>query len=322
MPHDMVILAVPGVQMLDVSGPLDVFTEANRILNRQVYTTSVMSADSLTIRSSSGVRMLADRILNETDEASANTFLIAGAPEMADFLPEAAMLRAISRYCLQSQRYGSICSGALLLAQTGLLKGKRVTTHWACATQLARYPEITVDADALYVADGRIRTAAGVTSGLDLALRLLEEDLGREVALDVANNLVMFFRRPVNQTHFMRSESVTLSGRASFQDLLRWSASNLQIVKNVAMMAAHMNLSERHLSRLFRQELSVTPAQWLERERVAKAKLLLTQGLPAKVVSAECGFSGVDVMRRAFFRVTGMTPGVYKRFIAAPENAP
>lgn len=322
MPHEMVILAVPGVQLLDVSGPVDVFTEANRILNRQVYSASVMATESLTIHSSSGVRVLADRLLSEKQGIATNTFLVAGAPEMAHYLPEAAAVAAISRYCLQSQRYGSICSGALLLAQTGLLKGKRVTTHWACASELASYPEVRVDADALYVADGRLRTAAGVTSGLDLALRLVEEDLGREVALEVANNLVMFFRRPVNQSHFMRSASITLSGRSSFQDLLRWSSSNLQSVKNVAMMAAHMNLSERHLSRLFRQELSVTPAQWLERERVAKAKLLLARGLAAKVVATECGFSGVDVMRRAFTRVTGMTPGVYTRFIAAPENAP
>ncbi|MEM6049904.1 AraC family transcriptional regulator [Erwinia sp. P7711] len=321
MPQDMVILAVPGVQLLDVSGPLDVFTEANRILKRQVYRTSVMSTDSLTIHSSSGVRVLADRLLSEKEVISANTFLVAGAPEMAGFLPEAGVLAAISRHCLQSQRYGSICSGALLLAQTGLLKGKRVTTHWACASELARYPEVRVDADALYVVDGRLRTAAGVTSGLDLALRLVEEDLGREVALDVANNLVMFFRRPVNQTHFTRSTAVTLSGRSAFQDLLRWSTSNLQSVKTVTMMAAHINLSERHLSRLFRQELSVAPAQWLERERVAKAKLLLAQGLPAKVVSSECGFSGVDVMRRAFTRVTGMTPGVYTRFTAAGNSS-
>ena len=322
MPHDIVFLAVPGVQMLDVSGPLDVFTEANRVLNREVYRASVIATDSLTVRSSSGVRMLADRLLDEKQDTFAHIFLIAGAPEMADFIPEAAALDSISRYCLQSRRYGSICSGALLLAQTGLLKGKRVTTHWACANLLARYPEVTVDADALYVANGQIRTAAGVTSGLDLALRLVEEDSGREVALEVANNLVMFFRRPVNQTHFMRSDAVTLSGRSSFQALLRWSTSNLHCVKNVETLARHINLSERHLSRLFQQELSVAPAQWLERERVAKAKRLLTQGLPAKVVSGECGFSGVDVMRRAFTRVTGMTPGVYSRFIAPAGKAP
>ncbi|MGB9098844.1 GlxA family transcriptional regulator [Erwinia sp.] len=317
MSNDIAILAVPGVQMLDVCGPLDVFAEANRILQRQVYLPVVMSLASAVLRSSSGVRLAADRLLSESATYTPQTFLVAGAPGISELVVEPQQIEAITALCLRSQRYGSVCSGALLLAETGLLKGKKITTHWACASELAsRFPQITLDADALYVADGPIRTAAGVTSGLDLALRLVEEDLGREVALEIASNLVMFFRRPVSQSHFMRGDNVTLSGRTAFQELLRWSASHLDEVKNVAMMAAHMKVSERHLSRLFRQELAVSPAQWLERERVAKAKQLLEQGVASKTLAGQCGFASVDVMRRTFARVTGTTPGVYGRLFA------
>lgn len=320
MNSDIAILAVPGVQMLDVCGPLDVFAEANRILQRQVYTPVVMSFSTPVLRSSSGVRLTADRLLSESADYSPQTFLVAGAPGIIDIIAESQQLDAITGLCRRSQRFGSVCSGALLLAQTGLLQGKRVTTHWACASELAsRFPQISVDADALYVADGPIRTAAGVTSGLDLALRLVEEDLGRDVALEIASNLVMFFRRPVSQNHFMRGDNVTLSGRSSFQELLRWSASHLDKVKNVAVMAEHMNVSERHLSRLFRQTLALSPAQWLERERVARAKQLLEQGMASKILAGECGFASVDVMRRAFVRVTGMTPGVYGRLFTRAE---
>lgn len=317
MSHEIAILAVPGVQMLDVCGPLDVFAEANRILQRQVYLPVVMSFSAPELRSSSGVRLTADRLLSESATYSPQTFLVAGAPGIAELVAEPQQLEAIRALCLRSQRYGSVCSGALLLAETGLLEGKRVTTHWACASDMSRrFPQITVDADALYVADGPIRTAAGVTSGLDLALRLVEEDLGREVALEVASHLVMFFRRPVSQTHFIRGDNVTLAGRTTLQELLRWSVTHLDKVKNVAMMAAHINLSERHLSRLFRQELSLSPAQWLERERVAKAKQLLEQGVASKTLAGQCGFASVDVMRRTFARVTGTTPGVYGRLFA------
>jgi len=315
MRHEIAILAVPGVQLLDVSGPLDVFAEANRLLQRQIYTPRIIAVEGGEIHASSGVRLSADMQLAETQNYAPHTFLIAGAPGIENFAADDNLLHALSGLRQRSQRFGSVCSGALLLARTGLLAGKRVTTHWESAALLAsRYPEITVDADALCVADGRVRTAAGVTSGLDLALRLVEEDLGREVAIEIAAHLVMFFRRPVNQTHFMRSDSASLSGRSALQELQRWVISHLAEVKTVVMMAEHMAISERHLTRLFRNELGMTPGQWLERERVAKAKQLLEQkSLPAKTLALQCGFSGADVMRRAFSRVTGITPAAYRK---------
>lgn len=322
MSHEIAVLAVPGVQLLDVCGPLDVFAEANRLLKRQVYTSKVISVGGLVVHASSGVRLAADMVLTETADYTPHTFLIAGAPGIDSFVPDAATLDSLTGLCERSKRFGSVCSGALLLARTGMLAGKRVTTHWACAGALAAlYPTITLDADALCISDGRVRTAAGVTSGLDLALRLVEEDLGREIAVDIAAQLVMFFRRPVSQAHFVRSNRLSLNGRSALQELQRWVIAHIDVVRTVAEMAEHMNISERHLSRLFRQEAGITPGQWLERERVAKVKQLLEQkAQPAKTLAMQCGFSGADVMRRVFSRVTGMTPAAYGKLNRAKER--
>jgi len=317
MSHCVAILAVPNVQMLDVCGPIDVFAEANRILKRTFYTLRVLSVCGSVIESSSGVRISADASLTDCNPLLADTFIIAGAPGIRDYQPDANVLVGINALCESSVRYGSVCTGALLLAMTGRLSGKRVTTHWACADILSdKYPEITVEANSLYVADGNIRTAAGVTSGLDMALRLIEEDLGRSVAAEVADQLVMFLKRPVGQSHFIRSNTLSLNGRTVFQDLQRWVIANIKDVTTVTMMAAHINLSTRHLSRLFKQETRLTPADWLQRERVAKAKLLIEKdNLPAKKLADECGFSGPDVMRRVFFRITGITPSDYRKMM-------
>ncbi|HGH4684730.1 DJ-1/PfpI family protein [Enterobacter bugandensis] len=315
MSHNVFILAVPGVQMLDVCGPIDVFAEANRVLKRSFYSLRVVSVTDPVIRSSSGVKITADATLSDCGGLTADTFLVAGAPDIAYYQPDPRVLDGINALCESSKRFGSVCTGALLLALTGKLNGKRVTTHWACAKTLsARHPQIIVEADALYVDDGRVRTAAGVTSGLDLALRLVEEDLGREVAAEVADQMVMFFRRPVNQSHFMRSNTLSLDGRTALQELQRWAIANIKDVTTVAMMAEHINFSQRHLTRIFRQEIGLTPAQWLERERVSRAKVLIEkEKMPAKKLAVECGFSGPDVMRRVFYRLTGITPNDYQK---------
>ncbi|MDO6407134.1 GlxA family transcriptional regulator [Pantoea phytobeneficialis] len=320
MVHNVVILAVPGVQLLDVAGPLDAFAEANRILHRQVYQPRVMSLAGREIVASSGVRLSADCQLDTPVPEGAMSFLIAGAPDAENFSLNAIQLAAITPLCLHSQRFGSVCTGALLLAQTGLLDHRRVTTHWSVAKTLTqRYPAIALDADALYVADGPLRTAAGVTSGMDLALRFIEEDVGREVALDVAANLVMFFRRPAGQGHFVRKQQTSLDGRSALQDLQRWTLSHLATVKSVAQMAAHIQLSTRHLNRLFHQEMGVSSGEWLEESRITLARELLTANHPVKSIAALCGYSSSDVMRRAFIKVTGLTPAVYRKIYAGPE---
>lgn len=315
MAHQILILAVPSAQLLDVSGPLDVFAEANRVLHRAVYLPKIIGLDDPVIVASSGVKLLADGLLEAAVALRETTFLVAGAPDAGERTLSNKQRAQITGLCEQSRRFGSVCTGALLLAQTGLLSGKKVTTHWSASALLAaRYPDTDVTADALYVMDGALRTAAGVTSGLDLALRLVEEDLGREVAQDVAANLVMFFKRPVNQNHFIREQKTSLSGRSALQDLQRWTIAHLTEVATVQQMAAHIHLSVRHLTRLFHQELQLTPGEWLEAEKVAKARQLLESGeLPVKAIPAASGFSGIDTLRRAFVRRMGMTPAAYRK---------
>ena len=315
MKRVIAILAVPGVQLLDVSGPLDVFAEANRILHRQVYEPVVISAEKLTVDSSSGVKLLANQLLGEAEELHPDTFLIAGAPDVWQTALTEEQLKQVRALCQNSTRYGSVCTGAFLLAQTGLLAQRKITTHWATSAQFAAsYPQTEVDVDALYVADGPLRTAAGVTSGMDMAVRLIEEDLGPEVAQEVACNLVMFFRRPVNQGHFIRHSAIPASGRSAFQDLQRWTLANLASVLTLKDMADHIGLSTRHLGRLFRQEMNMAVGEWLEAGRIDKAKRLLEAGtLPLKTIAGQCGYSSCDVLRRAFTKRTGMTPSMYRR---------
>lgn len=314
MLHTIVILAIPGVQLLDVAGPFDAFAEANRLLHRQVYQPVLLSLEGKHLHSSSGVALNAHARLTDFSPPENVSFLIAGAPDIDARALTERQIAAVTALCRQSMRYGSVCTGALLLAQTGLLHQRQVATHWSVAEQLAsRYPDIAVDADALYVADGPVRTAAGVTSGMDLALRFIEEDLGRDVAQDVAANLVMFFRRPAGQGHFVRKQQISVGGRSALQDLQRWTLQHLAQVKNVTQMAEHIHLSERHLNRLFQQEMAKSTGEWLEEARIAQARELLANGLAIKTVAARCGYSSGDVLRRAFIKVTGLTPTVYRK---------
>lgn len=318
MKRIIALLAVPGVQLLDVSGPLDVFAEANRILRREIYEPQVLSLEETTVQASSGVTLLAHMSLEEAASLRPDTFLLAGAPDAWQYALTQRHIAHIRALCEKSQRYGSVCTGAFLLAQSGLLAQRKITTHWATAAQFARdYPQTELDIDALYVADGPLRTAAGVTSGMDLALRLVEEDLGPEVAQDVACNLVMFFRRPVNQGHFSRQNAIAPAGRSAFQELQRWTLANLERVQTLQDMADHIGLSTRHLGRLFRQEMGMAAGEWLEAGRIDKAKRLLEIGeLPLKAIATECGYASGDVLRRAFIKRVDLTPSLYRRMNA------
>jgi transcriptional regulator GlxA family with amidase domain len=319
------ILAMPGVQLLDVSGPLDVFAEANIQADRTAYRLLVIGSGPGEIRCSSGVRLLADREIGDELTGQIDTLLIAGRPNAADEQAPPAVIDWLQRTAPRTRRFGSVCSGAFPLAAAGLLDGRRVTTHWAVARQLAqRYPLITVDEDAIHVRDGKVRTAAGVTAGLDLALALVEEDFGRDIAMRVASQLVMFFKRPGGQLQFSRKGGAIPQGRAALQEIQRWIAANPALDHSVAALAKRMELSPRHFARLFRNEIGVTPATWVETVRVEAARRLLEDGHEApKQVAAHCGFADADVLRRAFARHLGVTPAEYrKRHSSMPVSGP
>uniref|UniRef100_B0T993 Transcriptional regulator, AraC family n=1 Tax=Caulobacter sp. (strain K31) TaxID=366602 RepID=B0T993_CAUSK len=314
-PRTITLLAAPGVQLLDVAGPLDVFAEANLQAGETVYRPRVVGLRPGPIASSSGVRLLPDTLVGEPISLRSDTLLVAGAPHAPDLVlsdAEKAWLRLAAG---KARRHGSVCSGAFLLAQAGLLAGRRVTTHWAVAERLAAaWPDIVVDADALYVRDGRLRTAAGVTAGLDLALALVEEDLGRDVAVKVAAQLVMFFRRPGGQLQFSRRGELAPQGRSALQEVQRWISAHPQEDHAVAKLAARAGLSPRHFARLFVEEIGVTPAAFVEAARVAAARRMLEDGGEApKQVAVLCGFADADVLRRAFVRHVGVTPAEFRR---------
>lgn len=309
------IVAVPGVQLLDVSGPLDVFAEANVQAGREAYRLRLIASVRGDIRSSSGARLVADGVIGDASGEPIDTLLVAGSPNAAEVRPPPAVIDWLRRTAPAARRYGSVCSGAFFLAATGLLDGKRVATHWAVAGQLAAaYPSVRVDADAIHVRDGKLRTAAGVTAGLDLALALVEEDLGREVALRVAGQLVMFFKRPGGQMQFSRRGEAAPSGRSALQEVQRWIAAHPAHDHGIAKLAARTGLSPRHFARLFRSEVGMTPAAWVEEARVAAARRLLETGRHApKQVAVQCGFANADTLRRAFARHVGVTPAEYRK---------
>ncbi|MEI2415658.1 GlxA family transcriptional regulator [Orrella sp. JC864] len=314
----IVMVAVPGVQLLDISGPLDVFAEANMQAGYEAYRLLVAATGPGAIRTSSGVRLMPDlRIGRDVDEP-VDTFLVAGRPNAADIQVEAALTDWLRRRAPSARRFGSICSGAFFLAAAGLLDGRRVTTHWAVAGQLAeRFPQVSVDSDAIQVRDGPLRTAAGVTAGLDLALSLVEEDLGREIALRVSSHLVMFFKRPGGQMQFSRNGEAELAGRSALQELQRWVAANPGLEHSVASLAKRMDLSPRHFARVFRAEVGITPSSWVEQARVGAARRLLELGHKTpKQVAAYCGFANADVLRRVFVRHAGVTPAEYRKRFA------
>jgi transcriptional regulator GlxA family with amidase domain len=319
MIRTVAILAMPGVQLLDVSGPLDVFAEANQQARREAYRLRVVASAPGDIRSSSGTRLVPDEVIGRERGERLDTLLVAGCPTLAETRPPPAVLAWLKRTASRARRYGSVCTGAFLLAAAGLLDGRRVTTHWAVARRLAEtYPAVTVEEDAIHVRDGKLRTSAGVTAGLDLALALVEEDLGRELAMKVAGQLVMFFKRPGGQMQFSRSGASLPAGRSALQEVQRFIAAHPAADHSVPRLAARTGLSPRHFARLFQKEVGVTPAAWVESARIAAARRLLERGGNApKQVAARCGFANADTLRRAFARHVGVTPAEYRKRYAA-----
>lgn len=284
-------------------------------MQRDAYRLLVVASRRGEIRSSSGTRLMPDLFIGEPLREKIDTLLVAGCPNAAEMLPTPAVLDWLRQVAPTTRRYGSVCSGAFFLAAAGLLDGRRVTTHWAVADRLAEaYPRIAVEADAIHVRDGKLRTAAGVTAGLDLSLSLVEEDLGRGAAMKVASQLVMFFKRPGGQMQFSRAGATLPAGRSALQEVQRFVAAHPASRHSIASLAARAGLSPRHFARLFHGEVGITPASWIEQTRVSAARSLLEQGREApKKVAARCGFANVDTLRRAFVRHIGVTPAEYRK---------
>jgi transcriptional regulator GlxA family with amidase domain len=322
-PREIVIVAFPDAQSLDITGPLEVFAGASRVLAERGledpgYRVRVAARERVQLRCASGLRLVPDVSLDEAG-GPIDTLIVAGGSGSRAAVGDAELLAGIRALARDARRVASVCTGAFLLAEAGLLDGRRVTTHWAACEALARrYPAVEVDADPIWVRDGDVYTSAGVTAGMDLALALVEEDLGRDVALTVARWLVLFLRRPGNQSQFSAQLAGQLAGRAALRELQAWIVEHPDAELTVEALAARVAMSPRHFARSFRREVGLTPGRYVERVRVETARRRLEDSTdPIEHVADACGFGTAETMRRSFIRALGVPPAEYRRRFAA-----
>lgn len=321
------IFAPLGAHALEIAGPRDVFDEAARQApGRVAYETRLIAEGPEPIPCASGLRVLPDRIIAEADEP-VDTLMVVGPREIPTDPPPPATIAWLKQHASSARRFGSICTGAFLLGAAGLLDGRRVTTHWAHASQLAaEFPSAIVEPDRIFVRDGPLFTSAGVTAGMDLALALVEEDCGRTVALAVARQLVMFLKRPRGQSQFSVHLAMQMGRRPQVQQVQEWILENPRADLAVEILARRVAMSARNFSRVFQRDAGTTPADFVEAARVDFARRELEDtDLQIQRIAADCGFSGSAALRRAFLRQIGVTPLDYRaRFrstgsVAAPR---
>jgi len=311
MPQRTVLLVLfDGVQSLDVTGPLEVFTGAEQH-TPGTYHVRTASLEGGPVRTSSGLALVPDGALTAMPDP--DTLLVPGGQGTRG--PDPRLTDWLRAHGPRARRLVSVCTGAILLAAAGLLDGRRATTHWAYCDKLARdHPAVTVDPDPIYVRDGYIATSAGVTSGIDLALALVEEDLDREVALTVARHLVVFLRRPGNQAQFSAQLAAQTARRDPLREVQRWITEHPAGDLTVESLAARARLSPRHFARAFREETGTTPGRYVDRVRLEHARRLLEDTCDGvEEISRASGYGTPEAMRRAFVRALGTAPAEYRR---------
>ena len=313
------MLAYPGIQILDVTGPLEVCSRTSRWLKEigrrddDAYSVEIIGVKRGLFRASSGLRLHADRGYAEVGDGI-DTLLIAGGAGVERYRSDPQLLRWIRRQAGSVRRLASVCTGAFFLAEAGLLKGRRATTHWAFCDELAKsYPGVTVEPDTIFVREGAVYTSAGVTAGMDLALALVEEDHGREIALAVARALVMFLRRPGGQAQFSAQLAVQLAEHEPLRDLQSYVIEHPDEALTVETLARRAGMSPRNFARVFQREVGSTPAKFVTSVRIETARRLLEETSDdLEAVCAKSGLGTPESMRRAFQRVVGISPGQYR----------
>ncbi|MEU3829322.1 helix-turn-helix domain-containing protein [Streptomyces sp. SID486] len=314
----VLLVVCDGLQSLDVTGPLEVFAGAE-LHTPGSYRIRTASLDGAPVRTSSGLTLVPDGSL--ADEADPHTLLVPGG--LGTQHPDPRLVEWLRAHGPQAVRLVSVCTGAVPLARAGLLDGRRVTTHWAYCEELARdHPAVRVDPDPIFVRDGHVSTSAGVTAGIDLALALVEEDLGRRAALAIARHLVVFLRRPGNQAQFSAQLAAQTARREPLRDVQQWITEHPDGDLGVEALAARAALSPRHFARAFRAETGMTPGRYVDRVRLEHARRLLedtTDGV--EQIARASGYGTPEAMRRAFLRTLGTPPAEYRRrFRAAPVS--
>ncbi len=309
------VLAFPSVQLLDVTGPLQVFASANDFVveagGPPPYTVRVVAQGDKGVMTSAGLGLSADPL--PSIDAALDTLMVAGGQGVEAAAADPALVDWVQRRAKKARRVASVCTGAFLLAASGLLDGRRAVTHWSFCAELARrFPAVRVEADPIFICDGPIWTSAGVTAGIDLALALVEEDLGRDLALAVARYLVVFLKRPGGQAQFSAALSLQTADD-KFGALHEWIGDHLADDISLTVLARQAGMSERSFSRHYAQAIGLTPARAVERLRVEGARRMLSEsGQPIKRISQRCGFGSEETMRRSFMRLLATTPQDYR----------
>jgi transcriptional regulator GlxA family with amidase domain len=325
----VIVLAGPGAEILDVVGPFQVFKTAQDIHAKErprvapAYRVEIVAlSNGASFRTNTGVSMRAQGVLRNLRGPIDTCLVAGGAAVEEDRLSQStvARFRALAGRC---RRVGGVCSGAFLLARAGLLDGRRATTHWNWCRRLAqRYPQIRVEPDPIFVRDQHVYTSAGVTAGMDLALAMVEEDLGSALALKVARHLVLYLRRPGGQSQFSAALSLQTSDRDRFRDLQAWVLEHLDQPLDVAALAQQVAMSPRNFARVFRREMNLTPAKFVEQLRIEAARRRLEETRHSlKQIAAECGFAAVSSMRGIFRRSLGISPARYRQHFRQRTSA-
>lgn len=318
----VVVVTFPGAQILDVTGPLEVFSTASRLIPRAEYRTEVVSTRGGPVLASCGLRFATTMVAAVGDDV--DTLVVAGGQDMREPAEDDDLVLHVRRLAASARRVTSVCSGAFLMAAAGVLDGRRATTHWAECELLGRdYPQVAVDPDAIYVQDGNVWTSAGITAGIDLALALVADDHGRRAAAAVARQLVVYLRRSGGQGQFSAVLAAQSADSQPVRDLLSWLPGHLAEDLSVSALARRVNLSERQLSRLFRSEVGVSPADHVETVRMeAACHLLETTQRSVEHIARVCGFGTPETMNRAFHRRLGTTPGRHRHHFGGQSAVP
>jgi transcriptional regulator GlxA family with amidase domain len=319
------MLAFPAVQLLDVTGPLQVFASTNYIVEQDggasPYDVRIVVKGGGSVAATAGVKVTAAPL--SSNALAVDTLMIAGGEGVNAAAADEALVDWVRQRTRKARRTAAVCTGAFLLAASGALDQRRAVTHWAfCEDFARRFPAVRVESDPIFLRDGPIWTCAGVTSGIDLALALVEEDLGRQVALAVARYLVVFLKRPGGQAQFSAALSLQASDDDRFGALHVWMNAHLADDLSLPVLAKKVTMSERSFSRHYAAATGLTPGRAVERLRVEAARHLLSDSrLPVKRIAQRCGFGSEETMRRSFLRRVAVTPQDYRARFSSTRDA-
>jgi len=327
----IVIVAMPNNFALDITGPGDVFSSAKKIIAADVLKNYQMNYELLIVSATteqdvltnSGILMRCETSIFNIGE-KIDTLIIAGFPDSYDWSGYPDLVEWLKTNTEQIRRICSVCLGAFVLAESGFLKNRKATTHWkACGELSRRYKNINVDPNPIFVKDGKFYTSAGASSGIDLSLALVEEDFGREVSLQVSQNLILYLRRPGNQSQFSNLLSQQLSSKKQIRDLQPWILNNLKGNLSVNILADRSLMSPRNFARVFLKETGFTPSRYIERLRIESAKRFLEENdFSLNQIAEACGFGSSDTMRKIFMRNLQTAPNDYRNLFRSAKSRP